>query len=203
MTGADMTVSSDWHFPVLLEFSLVVCMFFFFFPHMRLKCKKKKVVVNHFLVPDWTLSSLCHTCTHRKSSSALFALLSKHKTLADPAPNPLQLCPREVKPKPERGELSQLLNLSTHSQHYPLKINHAGKPLSQTLASYVSTHAPRSAGSSLETSPPLFQEADVRMAAIRHDAPLGNVETITLPKARYGGVVRCSHPQVGFRMTQR
>lgn len=88
MTGADMTVSSDWHFPVLLEFSLVVCMFFFFFPHMRLKCKKKKVVVNHFLVPDWTLSSLCHTCTHRKSSSALFALLSKHKTLADPAPNP-------------------------------------------------------------------------------------------------------------------
>lgn len=32
----------------------------------------------------------------------------------------------------------------------------------------------------METSPPLFQEADVRMAAIRHDASLGNVEPITL-----------------------
>ncbi|KAI3359805.1 hypothetical protein L3Q82_014173 [Scortum barcoo] len=39
-----------------------------------------------------------------------------------------QLCPREVKLKPERRELSQLLNLSTHPQRYPLKINHAGKP---------------------------------------------------------------------------
>lgn len=111
-------------------------------------------------------------------------LLFKHKILADLisrllTPNP-QLCPREVKPKPECRELSQLLNLSTHPQHYPLKINHAGKPLSKTLASYVSTHAPHSAGSSLETSPPLFQEADVRMAAIKHDASLGNVETITL-----------------------
>ncbi|KAK2833438.1 hypothetical protein Q5P01_017327 [Channa striata] len=94
-------------------------------------------------------------------------------------PNP-QLCPREVKPKPERRELSQLLNLSTHPQHYPLKINHAGKPLSKTLASYVSTHAPHSTGTSLETSPPLFQEADVRMAAIKHDVSLGNVEAITL-----------------------
>lgn len=39
-----------------------------------------------------------------------------------------RLCPREVKSKPECRELSQLLNLSTHPQHYPLKINHTGKP---------------------------------------------------------------------------
>ncbi|KAK1877573.1 Acryloyl-CoA reductase electron transfer subunit beta, partial [Dissostichus eleginoides] len=98
-----------------------------------------------------------------------------------PPPQPCSApCPGEVKPKPERRELSQLLNLSTHPQHYPLKINHAGEPPSQTRASYVSTHAPLSAGSSLETSPTLFHEADVRMAAIRPDASQGNVETITL-----------------------
>lgn len=71
--------------------------------------------------------------------------------LTNSNPQSPQLCPSELKPKPEHTELSQLLNLSTHSQRYPLKINHAGKPPFQTLASYVSTHAPHSAGSSLET----------------------------------------------------
>lgn len=108
-------------------------------------------------------------------------LLSKHiiAALLQLLTQTPQLCLREVKPKPECGELSQLLNLSTHPQRYPLKINHTGKPPSQTLASYASTHAPHSAGSSLETSPLPFQEADVRMAAIRRDAPPGNVEAIT------------------------
>lgn len=32
---------------------------------------------------------------------------------------------------------------------------------------------------------PRFQEADVRMAAVRHDASLGNVETVTLTLERW------------------
>lgn len=42
-------------------------------------------------------------------------------------PPPAAAWGREVKPKPECRKLSQLLNLSTRSQHSPLKINHAGK----------------------------------------------------------------------------
>lgn len=122
-------------------------------------------------------------------------LFSKHKILADPLPGlltpTLQLCPREVKPKPERRELSQLLNLSTHPQHYPLKINHAGKLQSQTLALYVSAHAPHSAGSSLETFPSPFQEADVRMAAVRRDAFASQCGYRYSHSRRYGGEVRC------------
>lgn len=45
---------------------------------------------------------------------------------------------------------------------------------------HVSTHASHSAGISLETSPLMFQEADVRMAAIARDVSLGDVETMTL-----------------------
>lgn len=111
-------------------------------------------------------------------------LLSKHKILADTLHGLLTQTPRAVSQGGEtqtraQRALSTPQPLNTSSA-YPLKINHAGKPPSQTLASYVSTHAPHSAGSSLETSPPLFQEADVRMAAIRHDASRGNVEAITL-----------------------
>lgn len=129
-----------------------------------------------------SLAPLTHTHMHveNKILPCLCCCLNT-KSLPAPqllTPNPRQ-CPREVKPKPERRELSQLLNLSTHSQHSPLKINHAGKPRLKP-SPHASTHASHSAGSSLETSPPLFQEADVRMAAIRHVVSLGNVETMTL-----------------------
>lgn len=93
--------------------------------------------------------------------------------------NPQQ-CPGEVKPKPEHGELSQLLNLSTHSQRSPLKINHMGKPPCHKPPRRMrATHASRSAGSSAENFPLLlFHGADVRMAAAGHvDVSFGNADT--------------------------
>lgn len=83
-----------------------------------------------------------------------------------------------MKPKPECRALSQLLNLSTHTQRSPLKINRGGELLkSEALASFTSTYARGAAGSSSEPPPdtPPFMEADVRMAATRRDVSPGDV----------------------------
>lgn len=76
-------------------------------------------------------------------------------------------------------------------------------PRLKLVVSYVSTHATHSAGSSLETSMPSFQEADVRMAAITHDASLGNVWTISLVAKLWRRGERCriswSRPKLAVR----
>lgn len=100
--------------------------------------EKKKVASKCFTETRWPCISfyLAQACKHKNDVCA------DVQTPNLPPPPP-QLCPGEVKPKPERRELSQLLNLSTHPQQYPLKINDAGKPPSSSSCLIREhTHAP-------------------------------------------------------------
>lgn len=124
------------------------------------------------------------TCTKENMYFTLLSKQSRPRPSRLTDPDPARLRPVEVKTpsRTRRARLSQLPDLSTHSQRFPLKTNHTGNPPaapptapaappSQTSNPHCEqTHSTRGAplrASGAELPRSRSRRADVKTAAIR------------------------------------
>lgn len=93
MNSADMTVSCDWYFPLLLEFSLFFCMCFFSshkcaqdHTHTNLPIKGTKYYV--LVLPPLALTYSIYTCVHTHPHKIIFCLVCAFASIQNPCHPP-------------------------------------------------------------------------------------------------------------------